>query len=621
MKKILVLLVMLAMLMTGCSTTPAETTDACTPGTYTGEATGYLNGKITAEVTVTETSIVEVVLAGENQTEGFGSVVLETFGEEIIAAQSIDIDVMSGASETSEGVLKAVANALDGKCQLDKLTAPEEGSEKEAMTKDVDVVILGAGGAGLVAAIEAADAGKSVLIVEVASLAGGNSIRSTGGMNAAKTTVQDTNEFAEQAGVEKTIANAKENYPELSELTSTVEAQYAAYLANPVGYFDTPELYTLDILIGGGNINDRALVDTFVEQTVPAIDWLADNGIELSAVGSFGGASVRRIHKPVVDGKTVAVGSYMVPVLNDLVEEKNVEILFDTKAEEIVLTDGVVTGVKASSDDTDYTINAKSVVVATGGFGANADLVVKYKPELEGYVTTNAPSIQGDGIVMVEAVGGNLVDIEQVQIHPTVEIATSKLITEGLRGDGAIMVNQSGTRFVDEVGTRNAVSAAIIAQEGSYAYLIVDQKMADASAVIAGYISGGLTVEGETVEELAEAMGVDAATLATTMETWNAAVDAKEDTEFGRVSFAEKLDAPKYYAIKVAPGVHHTMGGVEINSNTEVIDVDGNVIPNLYAAGEVTGGIHGNNRLGGNAVADFVVFGRIAGQQAAANAE
>ena len=179
-----------------------------------------------------------------------------------------------------------------------------------------------------------------------------------------------------------------------------------------------------------------------------------------------------------------------------------------------------------------------------------------------------------------------------------------------------MLINAEGKRFIDEVGTRDVVSAAEIAQTGSYSWLVVDQAMVDASSVIQGYIKKGYTVTGQTYEELAKAMGVDEAAFAETMKTWNGYVEAKNDPDFGRTSFAKALDTAPYYAIKVTAGVHHTMGGLKINTNTEVLKADGSVIPGLFAAGEVTGGVHGANRLGGNAVADFTVFGRIAGAAA-----
>ena len=224
---------------------------------------------------------------------------------------------------------------------------------------------------------------------------------------------------------------------------------------------------------------------------------------------------------------------------------------------------------------------------------------------------------------MAEAIGAATVDMEQIQLHPTVHVAddgSANLITEGLRGDGAILVNAEGKRFYDEVSTRDKVSDAENHQTGGYAWLIVDQKMYDASTVIQGYVSKGWTVTGDSPEALAKEMGVDEAALAETISTWNGYVEAKNDPDFNRTSFAQQL-TDTLYALTVQPGVHHTMGGLKINTAAEVIDTDGNVIPGLFAAGEVTGGVHGSNRLGGNAVADFTVFGLIAGESAAAYAK
>ena len=490
---------------------------------------------------------------------------------------------------------------------------------------ECDIVIVGAGGAGLTAALQAVENGaENVIIVEKMSMTGGNSVRSTGGMNAAKTPNQDANEFAENAGVEATLQSAAEDYADNADITAlaeTVQAQYDEYLANPEGYFDSVELFELDTLIGGHGLNNVELVKALAENSADAIVWLRESqGADLSQVGQFGGASVKRIHKPVdEEGKTLSVGSYLIPILTaNCNESENIQILFETPATEIIMENGAAVGVVVNDGENEFNIHAGAVVLASGGFGGNNEMVAQYKPEYDGYITTNAPGIDGDGIVMGEAVGAATVDMDQIQLHPTVNPDTSALITEGLRGDGAILVNTNGERFIDEVGTRDVVSAAEFAQPGQMAYLIVDQAMVDASSVIAGYIKQGLTVSGETYEELAETLGIDPATFAETMNTWNGYVEAGEDPDFGRVSFANPLNTAPYYAIAVTPGVHHTMGGLEINTNAEVLSTEGEVIPGLYAAGEVTGGVHGSNRLGGNAVADFVVFGRIAGASAQA---
>ena len=608
----------------GCGAKPASTSsDAGVSGDFTGTAKGF-GGDVSVTLTLTDGAITGCTAEGKDETQGVGSEAIAKMPGEIAESGSIAVDGVSGATVTSTAIKEAAAAALTaaGLNPDDYKTAVENNATAEDSTVDADVVVVGAGGAGMTAAITAAAEGKTVVILESQSMVGGNSVRATGGMNAGKTVYQDENEFGESAGVEKTLKTAAEKYADnetITALAKTVSEQWAAYQANPTGYFDSVELMELDTMIGGKGINDPELVETLCANSADAIDWLDEHGITLHNVSSFGGASVKRIHRPVnAEGKTVSVGSYMIPLLQENCEKAGVKMMLDTTATEI-LTDanGAAVGVKATgaSGET-VTVNAKAVVLATGGFGANLDMVVKYKPELKGFMTTNAPGIQGQGIEMAQAIGAATVDMDQIQIHPTVEANTAALITEGLRGDGAILINEEGQRFIDEVGTRDVVSAAEIAQTGSYSWLVVDQAMADASSVIQGYIKKGYTVTGTTYEELGKAMGVDAAAFAETMDKWNGYVEAKNDPDFGRTSFANPLNTAPYYAVKVTAGVHHTMGGLKINANTEVLNEKGEVIPGLFAAGEVTGGVHGANRLGGNAVADFTVFGRIAGAAA-----
>ena len=624
MKKLTALLASatMALSLVGCSTGK----------TYTGEAFGHdKENPVKVTLTIKDKTITKVEVDASHETNGIGSKAAETMPGAIVAANSLEVDGVSGATQTSKAIIEAATAALKqaGLEPSDLVSKNTSTTKAKDIEETVDVVVVGAGGAGMTAAITATDAGKKVIVVESQPIAGGNSVRSTGGMNAAKTPYQDKNEFKEAAGVEKTLATAAEKFADnetITALAATVKSQWDAYQANPQGYFDSVELMELDTLIGGKGKNNPELVKTLAENSAAAIEWLASIGAEVKNVGAFGGASVKRIHRPVnADGKVTAVGAYIVPILEKNLQDRNVQFLFDTTANEIIMKDGKAVGIKATGKDGHkVTINAKSVVIATGGFGANAEMVEKYKPDLKGFATTNAEGAQGQGIDMATAVGAATVDMDQIQIHPTVHIeedGNAHLITEGLRGDGAILVNAEGKRFYDEVSTRDKVSAAIIAQPEKSAWLVVDQSMVDKSAVIAGYIKSGYTVTGATYEELAKAMGVDEATFVSTMNTWNQAVEAKSDAEFNRTSFANPLTAAPYYAIKITPAVHHTMGGIVINPKAEVLNEKGEAISGLFAAGEVTGGVHGANRLGGNAVADFTVFGRIAGQSAADNAK
>ena len=596
--------------------------------TAEGSATvqGY-GGEIEVSVKLDGDKIVDVDIKGDGETAGIGSKIVEEWPEEFEENNGI-VDTYSGATfagVTRAAVIEATRQALTAAGVNPDDYIREAGEKKEEnVTLEADVVIVGAGGAGMVAAVTAADAGKKVVILESQPAVGGNSVKATGGMNAAKTEFQDKNTFDEAAGVEKTL-KAAENYADnaaIAALAAKVKEQWDAYQAKPEGYFDSVELFALDTMIGGKGLNNPELVNTLVGNSEAAIAWLSTIGIDLNNVAAFGGASVKRIHRPVnAEGKVVSVGAYTVPLLEEAVKAReNITLMLNTTAVKILKDEsGKATGVVAAGKSGNaVVVNAKAVVLTTGGFGANLEMVVQYKPELAGFMTTNAAGIQGQGIQMASELGAATVDMDQIQIHPTVQADTASLITEGLRGDGAILVNAEGKRFIDEVGTRDVVSAAEIAQPGSFSWLIVDQKMVDASSVIQGYINRGLMLSGETYEDLAKALEIPAEAFAETMKTWNGYVAEKNDPEFGRTSFASPLETAPFYAVKVTAGIHHTMGGLCIDSNTQVLNAEGAVIPGLFAAGEVTGGVHGANRLGGNAVADFVVFGRIAGEQAAA---
>ena len=625
MKKLFAVIVALAMML-GCISAFAETAADTTLTNGTATIKGF-GGDITVTVILDGENIKDVIIDGPGETEGIGQKIIDEWPLAFVEYNGI-VDTYSGATFagiTRAAVIEAMRQALQnaGVNPDDYMREMEKDEAAGDVTVETDIVVVGAGGAGMTAALTASDAGKSVLLIESQPAVGGNSVKSTGGMNAAKTVYQDANEFGESAGVEKTLkaAEAYSDNEAITALAATVKEQWEAWQADPKGYFDSTELFALDTLIGGKGLNDPELVNTLVNNSAAAIEYLDSIGIHLNNVAAFGGASVKRIHRPVNDeGKVVSVGAYTVPLLEKAVAARdNLALMTNLTATKLLVDEsGAVCGLEAATQDGyTVTVKAKAVILATGGFGANLDMVVQYKPDLAGFMTTNAAGIQGQGILMAVEIGADTVDMEQIQIHPTVQADTASLITEGLRGDGAILVNANGERFIDEVGTRDVVSAAEIAQPDSFSWLVVDQKMVDASSVIQGYITRGLMLQGDTYEALANELGIPADAFAATMEKWNGYVADKNDPDFGRTSFAQPLDTAPYYAVKVTAGIHHTMGGLKIDSQTHVLNKEGQIIPGLFAAGEVTGGVHGGNRLGGNAVADFVVFGRIAGQEAA----
>ena len=578
MKKLLSLAMVLILVLSATFAVSEEQKPLFTAGTYEAEAQGF-GGPVHVTITVTDNEIKEVAITGESETPALGGVAVSTMGDLIEEARTPNVDGVSGATVTSTAIITAATEALVAAgadvAKLDEVRLDANKAEvaKEDREIETQLVIVGAGGAGMTAAIMAKQAGIDFVILEKMPYVGGNTTKATGGMNAAET------HYQKEQGIE-----------------------------------DSVELFVEDTMKGGHDINDRALVETLAKNSAGAIEWLDSIGAELPKISFSGGASTNRIHAPA-DGS--AVGNYLVDKYSAKLEEMGVKVMLNTKATELVMEDGKVAAVKAESADANYTIRCKAVILASGGFGANLEMIARYRPDLQGTVTTNAPGATGDGILMAQNVGAAVVDIEQIQLHPTVEQTTSMLITESVRGDGAILVNQSGKRFTNELLTRDAVSAAELAQEGCYAYIIFDQHLRDNLKAIEKYVTNGLTVQADTIEGLAEILNIDPAVLAKTLADWNAAVAAQKDEEFGRTTgMGNDLSTAPYYAIKIAPGIHHTMGGVKINTNAEVINTEGNVIPGLFAAGEVTGGVHGGNRLGGNAVADIVIFGRIAAENA-----
>lgn len=438
-----------------------------------------------------------------------------------------------------------------------------------------DVVIIGSGGAGMSAAIEAKDAGLKPVILEKMPTIGGNTNKASSGMNASET------KFQTAQGIE-----------------------------------DSNDAFYNETLAGGHGTNDPELLRYFVDNSASAIEWLDENGITLDNLTITGGMSTKRTHRPT-DGS--AVGEYLVKGLYENVEKRDIPVFVNADVQSLVEKDNQVTGVKVSIEGQDaVTVNGSAVIVATGGFGANQDLITQYRADLKGVVTTNQEGSTGDGIKMIEEVGGYAVDMDKIQVHPTVQQDKGVLIGEAVRGEGAILVDANGNRFVNEMDTRDKVTAAINALPEKAAYLIFDQGVRDRATAIEFYDEQGYVEEGKTIDELAGKIKIDAATLSKTLDAWNTAVTSKSDTAFNRTTgMDEALTTPSYFAIKIAPGIHYTMGGVKINTKTQVEKKDGSTIPGLYAAGEVVGGLHGDNRIGGNSVAEIIIFGRQAGTQAA----
>lgn len=575
MALMLICMMMLSLVACGANNAETQTTTATSEasqgGIFVGESQGK-NGLIKVEVEIEDNAIKNIVVL-ENHESDFTKTTFEEILNLMIAQNRADVDVITGATLTSEAIIAAVSDAVV-KSGLTLTAKAADVAKQMVSDTETDIVIIGAGGAGLTAAIEATQMGAKVIVIEKNTFMGGNTNYATGGMNAAATPLQ------EEKGVE-----------------------------------DSPELFYADTMAGGHDLNDPVLLKKLTEESAGAIAWLEGIGAVLTKLSRSGGQSVDRTHT-TADGSPI--GSYLMSVFEQNIESLGIEVRLETKAVEILNDGNRATGIVVeTADGQTYKINAKAVIIASGGFGANQELVVKYKPELAGFGTTNHPGATGDAFSMIDALDVATVDMEQIQTHPTVVPGKNELITEGVRGEGAILVNRTAKRFINELETRDVVSKAILSQEGKTAFLILDSGVELRLASVTKYKKMGLLIEGATIAELAQKLDLDVATLEKTMSDYNTYFKNQKDTEFDRRVLAGELSTGPFYAVEVAPAIHHTMGGIKINDTSEVLNNAGEVVEGLYAAGEVTGGIHGGNRIGGNAVADIVVFGRIAGNQAA----
>jgi urocanate reductase len=558
------------------------------PGTYTGEGDG-IHGKIQVEVTVDKYKILNVKVVKHSETEGVSDVAIKQTTEDIVKYQTLAVDAVSGASTTSKGIVAAVQQALEkAGANIADLQKKPEKAEAKTVEKQADVVIIGGGGAGLSAAVSAHQNGAKVLVLEKMARVGGNTIISGAAYNA----VDPKRQTAQ--GIEDSI---EKHY------TQTYE--------------------------GGDKQGNPELIRTLVENAPTTLEWLEGFGMQFKPeIFTVLGGLWPRAHAPVKPLGTGFIETYMSYI------EKNkadMEVLVNTKATEIIMENGKAVGVKAEGPNGAIIAKAsKGVIVATGGFGANVEMRDKYNtiwPTLTNIKTTNHPGATGDGYTMAEKVGANLVGMKDIQLLPMGDPKTGSLsgnIEQGV--ENRIFVNKDGNRFVDEGARRDVMTKALFEQKDTFMWVVLDKHSYPTGDIknhfnesIDELVAQGRAYKADTLEDLAKQIGVSPANLTKAVADFNKAVETKSKDAFGRTLYADKIDTAPFYAGARVPTVHHTMGGVGINTNAQVIDKTGKIIPGLYAAGETTGGIHGTNRLGGNALADINVFGKIAGKNAATN--
>ena len=472
-------------------------------------------------------------------------------------------------NKMKQGVCRLKAKFTDDLSKYEEL--------KPVKIEKTDLLIVGSGAAGFTASMAAREAGvKNLIMIEKMAVPGGNSQLAAGGMNAAGT------KFQKQAGIE-----------------------------------DNPQLMFDDTMKGGKNVSNPDLVRVLADKSNESIEWLDKHGATLSHVGQGGGSSAARMHGPA-DG--AFVGPYLSKFFRDEAAKSNLDLRLNTKLVKLIKgTNGEITGALVKGKHTGiYQIDAKAVILATGGIGANPELIQKLRPDISPEVkTSNQPGSQGDGIILGENVGAAVVDAKEIQLNPPLLVGSPVIVSETVRGAGAVFVNKEGKRFISELTTRDKTSAAVSKQTGGVAYEIFDQKVRDKVKQTGAAFELGLAKEGRTLEELGKNAGIDPKNLAATIAQYNKYAEAGNDPEFGRPKISAKVDTPNFYAIEVTPAIHYYMGGLKINPQAKVIDKNGKVIEGLFAAGEVTGGVHGKNRLGGNSISETITFGRISGEEAA----
>lgn len=554
-----------------------------TPGAYTSAAKGMM-GDVKVEVTFTDSAIESVAVVEQNETPSIAQAALDVLPGAIVEWQTLTVDGVAGATFTSNAIIAAVTDCVkqaggDVDALMEKIETDSPVAELKSETLEADVVIVGAGGAGLSAAVAAGEMGAKVIVVEKMAGVGGTTALSSG--------------LVQIAGTQQ-------------------QADYGI-----TG--DSWEIYAEDIFKRGSEKGNKEIIDRICFEANDMMDWLAGHGIAWDAkLQEKHGEDVTflRTHAPVAPEGFAggALGAVFTDALAEELEKYDGTILFSTKANKVVKEDGTVTGIVAVNEEAgiEYTIQAKAVILATGGFAANSEMANKYLPT---FPADNGdyrafPGSLGEGVVMGEEAGAALVDMDQMKI-----LISSTGFTAAM--NNAIYANREGKRFVAEDAKTEVLADALLEQTGDQCYMIYDSRtVGDETEKVKGMVESGDMVMGETVDALAANLGMDAAALNESIKAFNAVVKGEAQDEFGRVKFGNTIEEGPFYATERHTRLHYTMGGLKIDKNAHVIDTQGAVIPGFYAAGEVTGGVHGSYRVGANALSEILVMGRAAGESA-----
>ena len=581
---------------TAAATAASEEAGIYTPGTYTGTAAGK-NGDVKVEVTFSANAIDSVKVVEHSETAGISDGAIENIPAAIVENQSLAVDTVSGATITSEAILNAVADAVaqaGGDAEALKNVAAPAG-EKEAKELSADVIVVGGGGAGMAAATRLAQLGKSVILVEKSGFLGG-AISVSGGNQVV---------MGSQLQIDNGVAD------------DSVESMVADFEAN------------------GANKNNKEILTLFAENVGATTDWLvASCGITFEeGLHQLGEYSHNR------ELAYTGGGAGFAEAMRKAVEEAGVQVLLNTKAESLIADNGTVTGVKAASSDADYTLTAGNVVLATGGYGANKDMLTD---EMKSALYYGPASSTGEGIQMAQAVGAQTANMEYGKRYPNGIEVSEGMAKSTIAGNivgwtmSAILVNKDGNRVVNEKASNRTILEEELKQEGGELYLLLDAETFEAwkaklapagisDADIEKYLEANGTAtpvfaHGETLEEAAAAAGINADNLKATVEKYNGFVAKGSDDDFGRAAtyLTKTIGEGPYYIVEQKPRFATTMGGLVINTSMQVLNEAGEPISGLYAAGENCGQVMGDDSPSGANNAWALTSGKLAADAIAA---
>lgn len=561
----------IALLLSGCGS--GSSVAKYKAGEYTATAAGR-NGDVTLHVTFTSDKI-EKITTENQETKGIGADAIDTLIQKTIDDQAVPADMVSGATISSTAYITALKDAI-AQAGGTASTASASAESNDYSTTDADVIVVGGGAAGMTASVTLADQGYSVILLEKSDKLGGNTPAAANGINAADSQVQLNDQQYKDAG-------------------ASVEGLENLQSQNPEAR--------------------KNLVDAFAENSGSVIDWMSnDLGVSVKVdIQEDSRNTVQNYYmlQADADGST---GITLTNAMETALAKRDVTVYKNTDATSLITDeDGKVTGVKADcDDDQEREFTGKAVLLATGGFGHNQELLAKINPKLANATTDEIAPTTGEGLLMAEAVGAKTVDLDAIQTFPVVitgyGMCTPNKLPGGMSLDGAIIVNDNAERFTAE---QFEAGDAILQQPNGNAYMIFGEN--DLNDDMKQIMSAGYVQEADSLSELGEKLGIDGDTLAKTVSAYNDDIADGTDDAYGRQNPTAVDTSGKFYGFKYGVGAHYFMGGILIDENTHVLNEDEQPIEGLYAAGEVTGGFHGTQRIDGSGIGDSFIFGRIAG--------